>query len=49
MTISIGLVLMLIGAILLILSSFVKGSPVSLFNLGWGFVVLAWVFGVGPG
>jgi hypothetical protein len=45
MALNVHTVLLLIGAILILISSVSSPSAVNLFNLGWGFVVLAFVFG----
>lgn len=45
MTINAYPVLLLIGAILLVISAVASTSPVDLFKLGWGFIVMAFVFG----
>lgn len=45
MNINVQVVLLLVGAILLLISSVVSTAPVDLFKLGWGFVALSFVFG----
>jgi len=45
MTLSAHVVLLVIGAVLLLVSAVASTEKVDLYKLGWGFVVLAFVFG----
>lgn len=45
MTINVHTILLLIGAILILVSSVATTPPIDLFKLGWGFVALSFVFG----
>lgn len=44
MTFNAQSILLLVGAILMLVSAVAPGTPVDLFKLGWGVVIIAFMF-----